>query len=260
MSDFKKYLSVYEFDATLPGSGETIMYKPITTGQMKNLLIYEEDDDPLVIEEILDDLISSSVITEGFDIDNLYLQDRFYLLIEIRKQSKGKHFSFKITCPECGSQSLQNVDLDKLPFTPKESDVNPFVKVNENITIGLDFITRRDQKIAAGIVNQRKEEMTNMQKLANMSLIATATAIKVFITPEGEDTETSIEDKLYFLESLNQKEFKKVTDWFEKETFGIDFVTDMRCPHIDPPIRKGGPGKPCDFTEQITIPLENFFF
>jgi len=260
MSDFKKYLSVYEFNATLPGSGETITYKPITTGQMKNLLMYEEDDDPLVIEEILDELINSSVITEGFEVDDLYLQDRFYLLIEIRKQSKGKHFSFKINCPECGSQFLNNVDLDKLPFTLKESDVNPFVKVNNNITIALDFITRRDQKLAASIVNQSKEEMTNMQKLANMSLIATALAIKVFITPEGEDTESSIEDKLFFLESLNQKEFEKITDWFEKKTFGIDFVADMRCPHVTPPVRKGGPGKPCNFTEQITIPLENFFF
>ena len=260
MSDFKKYLNVYEFNATLPGSGKTVTYKPITTGQMKNLLMYEEDDDPMVIEEILDDLISSSVITEDFDVKDLYLQDRFFLLIEIRKQSKGRHFSFKINCPVCNSQFLQNVDLDKLPFTPKESEINPFVEVNENITVALDFIKRQDQQLAANIVNQNQKEMTHMQKLADMSLIATALTIQVFITPEGEDEEVSIEDKVYFLENLQQKEFEKITGWYGDNNFGIDFVAEMKCPHIVPPKRKGGPGKSCEFTEQMTIPLENFFF
>jgi hypothetical protein len=71
MSDFKKYLNVYEFETTLPGSGEVIKYKPITTGQLKKLLIYEDDDDPSIIEEALDDLITSSVISEGFDVTDL---------------------------------------------------------------------------------------------------------------------------------------------------------------------------------------------
>jgi len=260
MSDFKKYLNVYEFETTLPGSGEVIRYKPITTGQLKKLLVYEDEDSDLaIIEDALDDLITSSVINEGFDVTDLFLQDRFFLLVEIRKVSKGTHYSFNITCPICNSQSLQNIDLNSLTLKSITEEVNPFVKLDDNITVGLDFIKRIDQKVAAAIVEET-EILGNMQKLAEMSLIATAIAIKIIVTPDGEDTETTIEDKLFLLESLPQMQFQKVTNWFETNNFGLDFTFNLKCPHIAPPIRKGGPGKPCDFKQEMDIPVEDFFF
>ena len=88
MSDFKKYLNVYEFETTLPGSGVTIKFKPITTGQMKKLLVYENETDPSMVEEAMDELINSSVSTEGFDVKDVWLQDRFFLLVEIRRKTK----------------------------------------------------------------------------------------------------------------------------------------------------------------------------
>ncbi len=260
MSDFKKYLNVYEFETTLPGSGEVIKYKPITTGQLKKLLVYEDDTEATVIEDALDDLVTSAVISEGFDVTDLYLQDRFFLLVEIRKVSKGKLYQFNITCPECNSQSLQTVDLETLPIKLITEEVNPFVELDENITIGLDYIKRIDQKVAAAIVNESKEEMGNMQKMADMSLIATAIAIKMIVTPDGEDTEAIIEDKLFLVENLPQMQFEKITDWFETNNFGIDFTFNLTCPHIVPPIRKGGPGKPCNFGQEMDIPIEDFFF
>jgi len=38
--DLKKYLNVYTFEFELPGTGEKLKYKPITIGQMKQLLSY----------------------------------------------------------------------------------------------------------------------------------------------------------------------------------------------------------------------------
>lgn len=262
MSDFKKYLNVYEFETTLPGSGEVIKFKPITTGQLKGLLVYEEEDgtDLAIIEDALDDLITSSVINEGFEVDDLFLQDRFFLLVEIRKVSKGMTYQFSITCPVCNSQSPQTIDLKTLPVKLVTEEVNPFVELDDNITIGLDYIKRIDQKVATAIVNESSAEMGNMQKMAQMSLIATAIAIKIIVTPDGEDTETTIEDKLFLIESLPQMQFEKITDWFENNNFGVDFTFKMKCPHILPPKRKGGPGKLCSFEEKADIPIENFFF
>ena len=53
MSDFKKYLNVYQFETTLPGTGELIQFKPITTGQIKKLLVYEGSENLNIIENIL---------------------------------------------------------------------------------------------------------------------------------------------------------------------------------------------------------------
>ena len=101
MSNFKNYVNVYEFDCKLPGSGKVVNYKPITTGQMKKLLIYENETSPVVQEKALDSLISSSVIDKDFNINDLYLEDRFFLLVEMRKNTKGKTFTFPFECSKC---------------------------------------------------------------------------------------------------------------------------------------------------------------
>jgi hypothetical protein len=249
MSDFKKYLNVYQFETTLPGTGELIQFKPITTGQIKKLLVYEDSKDLNIIETVMDDLIMSSVITEDFNVDDLYLQDRFFLLIEIRKYSKGKHYNFEIKCPQCDSQSLQSIDLDNLPSTLKSENIDYSIKINDNITVTVDYVKRIDQKMAIDFVDSSDSELQGMQKLAEISVVATALAIKSIVTPEGADDSVSLEDRVFFLDSLSQQEFETVTGWFEENSYGIDFEFELKCHH-----------EPCSFKQKIEIPLENFFF
>jgi len=249
MSDFKKYLNVYQFEITLPGTGELIQFKPITTGQIKKLLVYEGSENLNIIETVMDDLLVSSVITEDFNVDDLYLQDRFFLLIEIRKHSKGKHYNFEIKCPQCESQSLQSINLDNLPFTLKPENIDYSVKVNDNITVELDFVKRIDQKIAIDFVEEGGSEAQGMQRLAEISVVATAQAVKSIVTPEGTDDDLPLEDRVYLLDNLSQQEFETVTAWFEKNSYGVDFEFELKCHH-----------EPCDFNQKIEIPIENFFF
>jgi hypothetical protein len=249
MSDFKKYLNVYQFEITLPGTGELIQFKPITTGQIKKLLVYEDSENLNIIETVMDDLIVSSVITEDFNVDDLYLQDRFFLLIEIRKHSKGKHYNFEIKCPQCDSQSLQSINLDELPFTPRSENVDYSIKINDNITVAVDYVKRIDQKIAMDFVDNSGSELQGMQKLAEISVAATAQVIKSIVTPEGAVDDLPLEDRIFLLDNLSQQEFTIVTDWFEENSYGVDFEFELKCRH-----------KPCDFKQKIEIPLENFFF
>jgi hypothetical protein len=249
MSDFKKYLNVYQFEITLPGTGELIQFKPITTGQIKKLLVYEGSENLNIIETVMDDLIVSSVITEDFNVDDLYLQDRFFLLIEIRKYSKGKHYNFEIKCPQCDSQSLQSIDLDDLPFTLKSENIDYSIKINDNITVTVDYVKRIDQKAAIDFVDNSDSELEGMQKLAEISVVATAQVIKSIITPEGTVDDLPLEDRIFLLDNLSQQEFTTVTDWFEKNSYGVDFEFELKCHH-----------KPCSFKQKIEIPLENFFF
>ena len=70
--DFRKYLNVYEFETTLPGTGDTVKFKPMTTGQLKKMLVYENSTNPMTVEKALDELISSSIIgsTSSFGISS----------------------------------------------------------------------------------------------------------------------------------------------------------------------------------------------
>ena len=91
---FLQHVNVYDFTCELPGSKQTVQFKPVTTGQIKKLLSYENETNYVVQEQALDDLISSSVLSDGFDIGELFIYDRLFLLLEIRKKTKGEILEF----------------------------------------------------------------------------------------------------------------------------------------------------------------------
>jgi hypothetical protein len=115
MSEFRDSLNSYVFDTKLPGTGESIKLKPITTRQLKRALLYEEVEDVGKVEEALDEIITECVVTPGFDVEKIYLQDRFFILLELRKVTKGNSYIFQAICNECSGQFMQTVNLSELP-------------------------------------------------------------------------------------------------------------------------------------------------
>jgi len=245
--DINKYVNSYEFDYTLPGNNEVIVYKPITTGQLKKLLPYENETDPMVVEKILDDLITSCVISEGFDINNLYLEDRFALLIELRKKSKGEEYSFIYTCPNCNSRTPITKDLNDLKCTKKSYDNNTF-KINKNLSCTIDQITRGEQKKIYEMINKENIENSNL-RIAQIATYSYAMSMRTFYTPEGETNDVSIEDKVNIIDgTFNDDQYNKFVKWYSDNSFGIDFVFEFECSN-----------KECNNKEIYSIPLTNFF-
>jgi hypothetical protein len=271
--DFKKYVNAYEFETVLPGNGKTITFKPITTGQIKRLLLYETSNDADSIEKSLDNVITECVIDEGFNIDELYLQDRFYLLLDLRKATKGNTYSFQSKCSKCDSQSAQNINLSKLtvkklemPLAKKivkpiaKKGVKPveeiipeeitedwnIVKLNDNLKIRLSHITRGVQKAIRKYLEENKT-LTDQQKEIEEATLLYSFAIISVITPEGEEGDLTIDDKIYLVDNIPQGEVDLISKWFESHDFGVDFSFEVICAH-------------CQNVEKKVIPLDNFFF
>lgn len=243
---FKEFLNIYEFETILPGSGETIRFKPVTTGELKKLLVYENEENESIIEEALDRLISSSVENEDFDIKNLYLQDRFFLLIEIRKKTKGESYNFTHNCKKCKSQTLQKINLNDLKVKKFEKEISKNVFVTENISVNLKHITRKDQ-IEAFLYIGDDKIMSKLQKSTEAALYTYASGIEAIITPNGKEENINIPDKKYLLENISTGSYDKIKEWYEENNFGIDFKYKIKCIH-------------CGNEETIEIPLDNFFF
>jgi len=270
MSNFKRYLNAYEFETVLPGSGESIKFRPITTGQIKKLLVYEGAEEPEIIEKALDEIIEGCVIKEGFSISDLYLQDRFFLLLELRKVTKGNLYQFQSVCPSCNSQSLQTVDLQKLPVKvlprlkkekistkgkkvvleePEETKTLigwNIIKINNNISLRMCPITRGMQIMSTELMKANFADAKPMEQAMNLSSIIFALSIQEVITPSGVEGDLSLDDKIYLLDNLTQKETEKIPDWFEKNNFGVDLKFDVLCPQ-------------CGTKVIRDIPLEDFF-
>jgi len=244
VSNFRNYINVYEFECTLPGSKEVVKFKPITTGQLKKLLIYEKEVSPIIQEKALDELISSSVISDNFDIKNLYLEDRFFLLIEIRKNTKGEIFEFNYKCPKCNTVTIIKMDLNTLNVTPMPDKIDSIVKLNNDITLELVHIKRGSQINNEKHVNKRNATIN--QQIVDMQILTYASSITKITTPDGEEN-PSIIDKKYLLENIPTPLFDKVKHWHESNTFGIDFTFKSQCIN-------------CKDNIDMDIPLENFFF
>ena len=243
VADFKNYLNCYEFDITLPGSKEQLKIKPITTGQLKKLLVYENEDDPMLVDSILDELIVSSVMTEGFNIDNITLQDRFSLLVELRKISKGNSYQFYTVCSHCESQTLQNTDLTTLIVKAKPDDTNYVVKLDDHISITLSYLTRGEQK---KIFKSIPKTLTGNARIAEMATLSYAASIVNIIIPEGEN-ELPQQDKIYLINNMTQGMYSSITTWMSDNSYGVEFKRNLKC-------------KNCGKSTVMEIPLENFFF
>jgi hypothetical protein len=248
--DFRKYLNTFEFTVTLPGSGKKVTLKPMTTADIKKLLQYEGlEDDFALMTKIFDDMINESVISTDFDYLDLYLQDRFFLLFEIRKASKGTKHQFEFICPECNSQTLITNDLENVKIT-KMKDVNKLIDLNENISIEIDFLKRKNEFEATKALQTLKdsgEQYTALQKAAELSLLLEASGIKRIITPEGSQENLTIFDKKYFLENVPNYMHQKVKDWYSDSDFGVDLTVKFKCNH-------------CDYKLKTDIQFDNFFF
>jgi len=278
--NFKRYLNMYEWETVLPGSGKTVKYKPITTGQIKRLLLYNDVEDEKVIESALDSLISECVVTEGFNVGDLYLQDRFFLMVEIRNVTKGYKYTFPSKCLACNSQTFQTVDLSKLVVkkletgenivpvvpvvTPKKKGklelVEPvkapvsiteskvpwnYLKINDNLAVTLNILTRNMQDSLFEMLKDKS--LTEYQKQIEMNIYGCAVAIENIITPDGVENGLTFEDKLFFIENLTQSEKEKIDEWFNTHDFGLDFKFKVKCIH-------------CENETERVIPLDNFFY
>lgn len=242
---FYDFVNVYDFSCELPGSKETIQFKPVTTGQIKKLLTYENETNYVVQEQALDELISSSVLTEGFDIREQYIYDRLFLLIEIRKKTKGEVLEYKITCPECGSQSLNRVNLEELEIIPLESQDNVIVDLGQ-VKIHLRHMKRKHQ--IADIKPQLfPKKMTEHQQAYIFQVAFHACAIDKIETPNGMDEDIPMKDRIYFIEQMPMGAMEQIKDAIDGMGFGWNLENKVECIH-------------CKYKHVDQIPIQQNFF
>lgn len=242
--NYKKYLNIYEAEVELPSSKEIIKIKPLTTNHMKKLLVYENEKDASVGEKVLDEILSMSILDENYDIDNMYLQDRYFLFIEIRKLTKGSIHTYTFTCPKCKNQSIQKIDLNNLEIHNLKDDIDYTIKVlNDQLTLNMKFPTRKDQKEAFSVIDKN---LSDTEKQIEMILSNLAQCIKSIDTPDGKEENLSIKDKMEFVGDLPATDYDSIKEWFNENDFGIDLKIKVKC-------------NDCEYESIENMEMTNFF-
>jgi len=242
VTDFRKYLNVYKFSCTLPGSGETVKFKPITAAHFKRLVTVDTtkiEDMTDAIYGLLQDLLID------YNIDNLYIKDRAYLTLEIRKQTKGSNYQFQYNCTECNSQNIISIDLDKVKITSMPEDVNPIVKLDENISVSMRHLKISDEKEIFKILGAADDKTSDLVAESELAMWMLAASIEQIITPDGKQRPDLI-NKKYFVENIPTFLYEKILEWHDIYDFGVDMEIEIKC-------------KSCQHTEEIDTSPDNFF-
>jgi hypothetical protein len=247
-SKYDKWLN-YVYECILPGSKEMVKFQPFKTRNLKRFLIV--DDSLGSMESAIDDVMKDCIIAnedteEKLPVEKMYIPDRFFLLMEIRKKSKGNNYKFTYTCDKCNSQSVQIVDLNVLKVK-EPSEYEAEIKINDNITVVVGLLTRENQREATRI-SSGLHTNTEFMALAIMdsAMITHALGIKKIITPEGIE-EPSITEKIEFINEISPEEYQKIRDWHESQDFGVEMNYTVTCPH-------------CLAEKKVEVPMDNFFF
>jgi Zn finger protein HypA/HybF involved in hydrogenase expression len=233
---FRDYLNVFEFDTVLPGTGETVRFKPLTVGHVKRLVtsinpddVTADDLEPDVASQMFESIVDNSVVTEGFDITQLYSFDRYFLLLEIRKKTKGEVEEFQIKCPECKSQSMQNINFDAIEIKSRPKDVDYNIQLTDDLSVVLRY-TKVEHEHEAFVAWRANLTGNKMADRADCGLFMEAQMIDQIVTPNGSE-DVSILDKKYLIENIPQPVYQKIKDWYDENRFGPVMQVSIECPH-----------------------------
>lgn len=261
---FKDYVPTYKFSAKLPSDGREISFQPMKFNQLKSLLTLIDSDEVEEIENGLDEILKGSIL-DDLDIDSLYLQDRMFLLLEIRKKSKGTERQKQIKCKKCKSQFIHNFNLDELKIKKLSKKLNHIVKLTTDLSVEIDFPTRKDQielyeylkMIENELAKQLEDDPDNKSlkfkakhfgkiKEIEAGQFFITSSIKSIISPDGEEKDLSNEDKIFLIESLTDDQISLIGDWLNNNTFGIQYKMEINCPH-------------CKEKTELEVGLADFF-
>ena len=208
---FKINYPTYELN--LPSTDEVVKYRPFLVKEEKLLLIAQQSKDTKTIVETMKNVIQNCIVSK-LDISSLPMFDIEYLLLHIRARSVGETAELNVICPDDNETYVPvSVDLLNINVEMPEGHSNK-IKLTDSAELYMtypafdlydDFLGKLKEdkeKKGAGVVD-------NLFKLFGNSIHQIVDGEDVY---DGKDL--SDKEKVDFIESLTQKQFADVRNFF----------------------------------------------
>ena len=234
-------LEVPTYELELPLSKKKIKYRPFLVKEQKNLLMAMESGDATTIQHNVREILNVCTLSE-IDVDELPIIDIEYYFINLRAKSVGEVIESKYRCnnevdgKECGNIMEKDVDLSKITVDIDETN-NPEIQITDKIVIKMKYPE-------FGIVRSSLQ----YNDITDLTFNMIAQCVEYIY--DGDQfyyaKETTPEEIMEFIESMNQEQFAKLEAFFDKLP-KLQEVIEMDC-------------KKCGFHHKIKVEgLESFF-
>jgi hypothetical protein len=235
-------LDVPTYEIVLPVSKTKIKFRPFLVKEQKNLLMAIESNESTTIQQNVKDILNNCTITEGINIDNLPIIDVEYYFINLRAKSVGEVVQSRYKCNnivddrECGNIMEKDINLLELKVLMDDT-ISPEIQLTNKVSIKMKYPE-------FGIV----QDSLKYEDITDITFNMIANSIDYIY--DGEQFyyghEASPGEMLEFVEGMNQEQFAKVEEFFNKLP-KLKETIDLTC-------------SKCGFQHKIDVEgLENFF-
>lgn len=200
-------LATPTYETELPSTGKKIKYRPFLVKEEKILLLATESDDRKEVKEAVKNIIKSCILTR-IKIEDLATFDLEYLFLKIRAASVGEDVDMKITCLDDNETRVDyKLDISQVKVTVPEGH-DKKIELTDSVGMIMKY-PGLDEFVDLTLLGL---DMDNPEKVFE----TVAKCIDQIYEDEEvyDDSTTTLEEKIKFVESLTQKQFESVRKFF----------------------------------------------
>lgn len=234
LTDLKKLYATSsgdELSIDLCYSGRKAFVKPMKVKDKKDLLKAIETKDEKLIQKNLDDIVEKYVTLEdGRETDDLTVQERYQILVNIRRAASGDETQLVHQCPKC-EHINKNIPFSMANIVTKNFEEpatgGTITTAGGAIKIILGPVRRADEKKLEKIIYDKKITlMSERQFLMMAGYISKIIMSQNDITAE---VPMKIEEKIEFFENLGNRDLEVITDYIKNTDFGVKIPFKFKC-------------------------------
>jgi hypothetical protein len=229
------------YELTLPLSKKQVRFRPFLVKEQRNLMMALESDDKETIEKNIRQVLTNCTITDGVDIDKLPILDVEFFFINLRARSVGEVVDNRYRCEnvvndkKCGNLMETKINLLDIKVNFPEN-VKDEIQLNDKLSIKLKY---PEFSIISGAGESSATDLAFNMIINSIEHIY-----------DGQQyyyaKESTKEELVEFIESLNTEQFAKIEEFFENLPT-LNKTIEMDC-------------SKCGFHHKIEVEgLESFF-
>ncbi len=214
------------YTITIPSTKKQVKYRPFLVREEKIMLLVKESKDPKEMLNAMKDVIKSCTF-DVVDPNTLAVFDIEYIFLQLRSKSVGEHIELVMKCTNtvgedstpCGCKIDFDIDISKINVS--------FPKDHSNIVMVDDKIGITFKYPSVDTILELEEGKSEFDIL--VSLID-----NIFDADNVYDAKDSSHQQLSdFIESLTNKQYKKIMTTFFNTMPVLEHVHKYKCPKCD---------------------------
>ena len=193
------------YELELPSNGKKIKYRPFLVKEEKVLLIAMDSEDEKQITQAVVDVLKSCISTR-IKVEDLPSFDLEYLFLRVRAASVGEEITINVRCQDDNeTQVAHTININDIKVVKPKGHTDK-IMINKTVGVIMKY-PRLDHFVDIGLRNQT--DMDGLDIIVN-------SIDQIFEDDEvTEAKECTTKELKEFIESLTQRQFNKVSKFFE---------------------------------------------